>query len=143
MTKPRWKLFSHWLLNLTGSVIGVSHKSSQSQPSQQVCEVQIFSLHDIYSHIGGRTSLCSVLTLARPGRRDVGVSRVALARVAEPDAVRLAPLTVGITLCRKMCVRVCVCCAQTSWIALLYRIPPFCGRLCTRTCIHVYVRARV
>ncbi len=34
MTKPRWKLFSHWLLNLTSSVIGLSPHSSQSQPSQ-------------------------------------------------------------------------------------------------------------
>ncbi len=33
LTKPRWKLFSHWLLNLKSSVIGLSHNSSQSQPS--------------------------------------------------------------------------------------------------------------
>ncbi len=33
MTKLRWNLFSGWLLNLTNSIRGLSHKSSQSHPN--------------------------------------------------------------------------------------------------------------
>ncbi len=56
----RMKLFSHWLLNVTSSVIGPGHNLNQSQPSisnSSSFPSPNFCKHSVYSHTtGGRTS---------------------------------------------------------------------------------------
>ncbi len=48
--QERRKLFSHWLLNVTSSVIGLSHNLSQSQPSQQFAESNFLQARYILPH---------------------------------------------------------------------------------------------
>ncbi len=72
----RRKLYSHWLLNVTSSVIGPGHNLSQSHPSQQVCQVQFFAStiyiptsvgeQKAFSQRQSSGTLTTDLTLVRP-----------------------------------------------------------------------------